>query len=95
MPGPGLKAHEPVGLGRRGVDDLPDVDAHALGEDRELVDERDVDRAEDVLEQLGQLGRLGGRDPDHVVADAAVEVVGAVEAAGVMPPITLGVLRRV
>ena len=79
-PRPGLEAHEPVRLGRGGVDDLPDVDAHALGEYRQLVDERDVDRAEDVLEQLGQLGRLGGRDPDDLIAHAPVELVGPVEA---------------
>ena len=60
--GPGLEAHEAVGLGRGGVDDLPDVDAHAVGEHRHLVDERDVDRAEDVLEQLGELGDLGRGD---------------------------------
>ena len=58
----GLEAHEAVGLGRGRLDDLPDVDAHAVGEHRQLVDERDVDRAEDVLEQLGQLGGLGGGD---------------------------------
>ena len=61
-PGPGLEAHEAERLRRRGVDDLPDVDLHPVAELRELVDERDVDRAEDVLEQLRQLGRLGRRD---------------------------------
>ena len=61
-PRTGLEAHEPVGLGRGGVDDLPDVDPHPLGEDRQLVDERDVDRAEDVLQQLGHLRDLGRRD---------------------------------
>ena len=94
-PGPGLEAHEPVRLGRGGVDDLPDVDPHPVGEDRELVDERDVDRAEDVLEQLRQLGRLGRRDAHDVVADQPVELGGAVGHAGVIPPITFGVLRSV
>ena len=61
-PGPGLEAHEAERLRRGGVDDLPDVDPHPVAELRELVDERDVDRAEDVLEQLRQLGRLGRRD---------------------------------
>ena len=67
--GAGLEAHEAVGLGRGGVDDLPDVDAHAVGQHRELVDERDVDRAEDVLEQLRQLGRLGARHAHDLIAD--------------------------
>jgi hypothetical protein len=61
--GPGVEAHEAVGLGGCRVDDIPDVDTHAVGEHRQLVYEGDVDRAEDVLEQrLGaeRLG-LGGR----------------------------------
>jgi hypothetical protein len=73
-PGPGLEAHEAVGLGAGRVDDLPDIDAHALGEDRELVHERDVDRAEDVLEQLCHLGRLGRGDALDVLANAPVEL---------------------
>ena len=55
----GPERHEPERLGRRGVDDLPDVEAHPLAQQRELVDERDVDVAEDVLEQLGELGGVG------------------------------------
>src|SRR5689334_16734959 len=42
------EAHVAERLRRSGVDDLPDVDFHSVAEDRELVDERDVDRAEDV-----------------------------------------------
>ena len=61
-PGPGLEGHEAERLRRGRVDDLPDVDVHPVAELRELVDERDVHRAEDVLEQLRQLGRLGRRD---------------------------------
>ena len=53
------EAHEPERLGRRGVDDLPDVEAHPLAQQGELVDEGDVDVAEDVLEELRQLGRVG------------------------------------
>ena len=71
--GPGLEAHEAVGLGRRGVDHLPHVDAHPVRQHRQLVDQRDVDRAKDVLEQLGHLGDFRGRDRDHVVADSLVQ----------------------
>ncbi len=56
--GAGLERREPEGLRRRRVDDLPDVDPHPVAELCELVDERDVDRAVDVLEQLRQLRRL-------------------------------------
>ena len=51
-PRPGIEAHEAEGLGRGGVDHLPDVDAEPVAELGELVDEGDVDRAEDVLEEL-------------------------------------------
>ena len=76
----GLEAHEAEGLGRGGVDHLPDVDLHAVGEDRQFVDQRDVDRAEDVLEQLGQLRRLGRAHGHDLVADQAVEVDRALRA---------------
>ena len=76
-PGPGLEAHEPERLRRGRVDHLPDVDLHPVAELRELVDERDVDRAEDVLEQLRQLGRLGRGDRVTTVVDRArVELGG-------------------
>jgi hypothetical protein len=52
-------------LGRSRVHDLPDVEPHPFAELRELVDERDVDRAEDVLEQLRQLRGLRRGNLDH------------------------------
>jgi hypothetical protein len=54
----GCEAHEPERLGGGRVDDLPDVDAHPLAQQRELVDEGDIHVAEDVLEKLGQLGGI-------------------------------------
>ncbi len=77
---PRLEAHEAVRLGRGRLDDLPDVDPHAVGEHRELVHERDVHRAEDVLEQLRQLRRLGSRDAHELVAHEAVDLFRAVRA---------------
>src|SRR6202000_1524487 len=46
---PRLEAHEAERLGRGGVDHLPDVDVETVAELGQLVDESDVDRAEDVL----------------------------------------------
>ena len=60
--GPGLERHEAERLRRRRLDHLPHVDVHPVAQLRELVDERDVDRAEDVLEELRELGRLGRGD---------------------------------
>ena len=56
---------ERLGLGR--LDHFPDVDPHPVEGDLELVDERDVDRPEDVLEQLAGLGHTGRRHRDHLV----------------------------
>ena len=74
--GAGLERREPERLGRGGVDHLPHVDLHPVAELRELVDERDVDRAVDVLEQLRQLGGLGRRDLVDRVERRAVDVRG-------------------
>ena len=96
MPGPGLEAHEAERLGRGGVDDLPDVDPHPVGEHRQLVDERDVDRAEDVLQQLGELGDLGRGDRhDAGRRRARRRSTARSVQAGVRPPTTFGVVRSV
>ena len=55
----GREAHVAERLRRGGVDRRPDVDAEVAREHRELVDERDVDVPERVLEQLHQLGFAG------------------------------------
>ena len=68
------EAHEAERLRRRRVDDLPNVDRHPVAELRELVDECDVDRAEDVLEQLRQFRCLRRRHLDDRVDRAAVDV---------------------
>ena len=84
-PGPGLERREAERLRRGGVDHLPHVDLHPVAELRELVDERDVDGAVDVLEQLRQLGGLGRRDLVHRVDRRAVDVGGGLRARGVDP----------
>ena len=66
--GPGRELHVAERLGRRGVDRPPHVDVEVAGEHRQLVDQRDVDVAERVLEQLHQLG-LGARTDRHRLVD--------------------------
>ena len=73
-PRSGLETHEAVGLGRGGVDHLPDIDPHPVREHRQLVDQCDVDGAEDVFKELRQLTGLGRRDAHYLVADAAIEL---------------------
>ena len=91
--GAGLEAHEAERLRGGGVDDLPDVDAHAVAELRQLVDQRDVDGAEDVLEQLGQLGRLRGGHRDRRCRSRARRTRRPPSVQlSVMPPTILGVV---
>src|SRR6266581_4240493 len=70
---PRPEGHEAEGLGGGGRDDLPHRDAELAAHDRELVDERDVDRAEGVLEQLDHLRRLRARHGDDARRDPRVE----------------------
>ena len=65
--GPRVEGHEAVRLGRRGVDDLHDVQLEHARDLRQLVGERDVDRPEGVLHQLGHLGSAGRRHLVHGV----------------------------
>ncbi len=71
---PRLELHEAVGLGRRGVDDLPDVEPEAVAHQRNLVREPDVDRAEGILEQLHHLGALSRADQNDFVEDVLVNL---------------------
>ena len=50
---PGIERMKAERLGRGRVDDLPDVEIHAQAQHFELVDQRNVDAAVDVLEQFG------------------------------------------
>ena len=68
-----------------GVDDVPDVDRHPVAQHRQLVDERDVDAAEDVLEQLGHLGDLRRGDLDDRVHGEPVDLGRAARALGGQP----------
>ncbi len=73
-PRPGVERHEAERLGAGRFDDLPQVDVEFAAEHRHLVDQRDVDVPEGVLEQLGHLGLAGALDLDDGVADLGVEV---------------------
>ena len=77
------EAHVAERLRGRGVDRFPDVDAEVAGEHRQLVDERDVDVAEGVLEELGELGLTRARHRDHFVDEGLVERLHRGERLGV------------
>ena len=67
--GAGIEGGEAVGLGLRGGDDLPDIDAHAVAELRELVHETDVDITVGVLEDLLHLGNRRAGDTRHAALE--------------------------
>ncbi len=71
--GPGPEGHEAEGLGRRRLDDLEDVDVHALEEKLEFVDEGDVDGPEHVLGDLGRLCDLRRGDRHDPLDESGIE----------------------
>ena len=81
-PGPGREAHVPEGLGGGGVDGLPHVDTELAGEHGDLIDQGDVDVAEGVLEQLGDLRHPRARDGDGALDQSVVEALDLGQAGG-------------
>jgi hypothetical protein len=73
QPRTGIEGHESERLGAGRGDHFPDVDPHPVEDDLELVDEGDVHRAEDVLQELGRLRDLGAGDRHDPVHRRAVE----------------------
>ncbi len=61
---PRIERLKAKGLGGSGVDDLSDVDSHAVREYLEFIDQRDIHRSVDILQELGHFG-LPGRGDSH------------------------------
>src|SRR5262249_46121650 len=59
------------GLG--GSDDFPNIDAHGVKNDLELVDQGDVHRAVSVLQNLARLSNAGTGNTDNATNDGLVE----------------------
>ena len=85
-----IERREAKGLGRGGADDLPHVDAHAVEEHLELVDQGDVDAAVGVFEDLGGLGGLAGADRHDGVDGGGVGGDGGGQRVLVVPADDLG-----
>ena len=93
QPGPGIERLEAERLGLGRVDHFPDVDAHAVVEHLQLVDQGDVDGAVGVLQDLAGLGDLRrrrpgrpGRRPRRTSAAASSRLRPS------RPPTTLGIV---
>ena len=87
----GLKAE---GFALCHLDHLPYVHPHPLAEHLHLVDQGDIDRPVDVLEQLRHLGHPGGGYRDHPLDHRPVERLANPEAALRHPPHHLGDLVK-
>ena len=68
-----IERREAERLGGGGADDLPDIDAHGIGDDFEFVDEADVDGAVDVFQQLGEFRDLARADGDDRVEGRLIQ----------------------
>ncbi len=88
--GAGIERLEAERLALGGFDHLPDVDAHAQAEQLELVDQRDVHAAVNVLQQLGHLRHGRRRDGDGAVEDGAVKLPAEFAGARIEPADDLG-----
>ena len=63
-----------IPFGRSGIEDLVCVDAHPLEDDRQLVDQRDVEIALGILDHLGGFGDHDvGRNERPGINDLAIE----------------------
>src|SRR5271165_2831257 len=79
-PGSRIERVKAKGFGLGRFDHFPDIDAHAQAELFQLVHQRDVDAAIDVLQKFGHLRRSRSRDGNGTVEDGAIEL--AAEFAG-------------
>src|SRR3546814_16919017 len=77
---PRIIGHEAERLGSGRADHLVNVDVELVGDDFHLVDEADVHRAVDILEQFREFGNLGRADRPDLVDRMAIEREADVEA---------------
>ena len=73
-------------LGCGGIDDLEDIDPHAVSDDLHLIDETNVDRSVDVFEQFRHFCRLGRTDRNKPVDGLSVKRQAGPETGWRMPP---------
>ncbi len=69
----GVESLVAEGLGFGGVDHFKDVDAHAVAELFEFVDQGDIDATVNILQELGHLRRGGRGNRNSSIEDGSVE----------------------
>jgi len=75
-----VERHKAKGLGFGRLNDFPDVYAHSRIDHLKLVDQGDVDRAEDVFQELDCFGCAAGGDRDEGFDGQAVDFHGFLKA---------------
>ena len=80
--GAGIKRHEAERLGARGGDGVPDVNVQRGINALELVDERDVDAAKNIFQQLGRLGGAAVRHGNQSADGARINFLRGGKARG-------------
>src|SRR5262245_37703825 len=84
-PWPWIERLKPKRLRLRGLDDFPHVDIELVIEDLQLVDERDIDGAVRVLEDLARFSHFHTRHTNHFDNSVAVHRAGKLTALLVVP----------
>ena len=73
--GPGVEWHVAKRFGLGGLYDFPDVDIHLAKYHLELVDQRNIHGAENILRELYGFGGFGRAYRDGNVNDCAIELL--------------------
>ena len=71
--GTGVVRHEAKGFCGRGLDDLVDVEPHAVADHFQFIDQTDIDRTVDVFQQFGHFCHPCGTDWDNFINDVTVK----------------------
>ena len=76
--------------GRCGLDELIEVDRHAIGQRLELIHQADIDSAMNVREQLGHLCSLGAAHRHHLADHLGIQCLADLPAGGGAAALHLG-----
>src|SRR5207249_3065565 len=75
-----IKRHEAKGLGFRRLDDLPYVNTHRLVDYLQLIDQRNVYAAENILQQLGRFSSPARTHRNNLLDGPAIKLNGSLSA---------------
>jgi hypothetical protein len=88
--GPGVEWHVAKRLGFGGIYNLPDVDIHLAKNHLELVNQRDVHGAENILREFYGFSGFGRAYRDSNVNDCAIELLHQAQCNGAIASYNFG-----